>query len=77
MATSWETLEKPGTTLGGWMYDEVNFTYDQILDLETGDTVYYDGLGLGSVWINDTPKPSTTYTKPSKTASTWNNEIKA
>jgi len=76
MPTTWENFERPGAPIGGWMYEEADFTYDQILDLETGDSVYYEALGVAQVWTNTTPKPTTTYIKPTKTASSWNNQAK-
>lgn len=52
MPTTWENLEKPGTIIGGWMYDEAGITYDMVLDLDTQNVVYYDGLGLPTLWTN-------------------------
>lgn len=75
MAT-WDNQEKPGTLVGGWSYNELGLTYNQVLDLDTGNTVFYNGLGIAQTWTNQTPKPSTTYTKPSKTSSAWSNQIK-
>lgn len=52
MPTTWDNLEKPTTYIGGWTYDEAGITYDMVIDLDTGNKVYYDGLGLLSVWTN-------------------------
>lgn len=52
MTTTWENLEKSGVLTGGWQYEEANLTYDQITDIDTGNYVYYEGLGLLAVWTN-------------------------
>lgn len=75
MAT-WDNQEKPGALIGGWSYDELGLTYDQVLDLDTGNTVFYNGLGIAQTWTNQTPKATTTYTNTSKTSSSWSNQIK-
>lgn len=50
--TTWENLEKVGALTGGWEYEEANLTYDQINDLDTGNLVYYGGLGILTTWTN-------------------------
>lgn len=50
--TTWENLEKVGVIEGGWEYEEANLTYDQIIDIDTGNKVYYNGLGLLTTWSN-------------------------
>ena len=50
MSTIWDLIEKVGTFLGGWQYNEPNLTYNQLLDPDSGNVVYYNGLGLGQTW---------------------------
>ncbi len=50
--TTWDNLEKIGTITGGWSYNEVNLAYDQPVDPDTGNTVYYNGIGLSTTWTN-------------------------
>lgn len=51
--TTWDLQEKPGTASGyGWTYDELNMTYDQAIDVDTGLVVKYDGLGTTQTWVN-------------------------
>lgn len=50
MSTSWETYELPGTTGGGWEYDNAAIAYDDLVDGDTGQTLYYDGEGTIQVW---------------------------
>lgn len=50
--TTWENLEKAGALTGGWQYEEANLTYDQITDIDTGNYVYYEGLGMLTTWSN-------------------------
>ena len=50
--TTWGNLEKTGALTGGWQYDEPNLTYDQLIDVDTDNLVYYDGIGLLAVWTN-------------------------
>jgi len=53
MTDTWENLEKPGIINdGGWDYEEQDLDYDQILDLDTGNTVFYEGLGVSTDWTN-------------------------
>jgi hypothetical protein len=37
----------------GWVYDQSNFSYDQVLDPITGMPVTYDGVGVVPVIINE------------------------
>jgi hypothetical protein len=76
MPTTWENLEKPGTLVGGWNYNELGMTYNQVFDVDTGLTVYYNGVGASATWTNQSPKPTTTYTNPSKVSSSWTNQAK-
>jgi hypothetical protein len=50
MATTWDLQEKSGSLSGGWQYDEANLLYDSLIDPDTGNPVYYDGLGLYDAW---------------------------
>jgi len=70
MTTTWENLEKPGTIIGGWDYEEEDMDYDQVLDVDTGNAVLYEGLGLSQNWNNEAPKPTTTFTNESPKATT-------
>lgn len=54
MTTIWDNAPKPNTGLGGWNYDELGYTYDQLLDPTTGAIVYYDSAGILSIWNNQT-----------------------
>jgi len=76
MTSTWDNVEKSGAIGGGWNYNEVELTYEQITDLETGNTVYYEALGLAQNWINQSPKATTVFSNSSKTSSTWNNQTK-
>jgi len=76
MTTIWDNLEKSGTITGGWIYNQPGFSYNQAIDPLTGNTVYYNGVGLGQTWINQAPKSTTNYSNPSKTSSTWTNQVK-
>jgi len=52
MATQWDNAPKPNTTIGGWNYNEISYTYNQSTDPETGAVVYYNGAGQLSIWTN-------------------------
>ena len=54
MSTSWETYEIPGTSGGGWEYDNAILAYDDLTDEETGQTLYYDGEGTAQTWTTQT-----------------------
>lgn len=48
---TWDYQEKSGTNSpGGWHYNEVDLTYNQANDPESGNIVYYNGSGLSSSW---------------------------
>lgn len=49
MAT-WQTQTKPGSLGNGWGYDQLEMTYDQVLDPVTGNTVSYDQIGADVTW---------------------------
>lgn len=49
MAT-WDYQEKSNTVGGGWFYDEANLGYDDLLDPDSGNPVFYDGFGLAQTW---------------------------
>jgi len=49
MAT-WDLQEKPSTDVGGWDYNEELIAYNQDLDEDTGNPVYYNGLGGSQTW---------------------------
>lgn len=48
-ATTWDNLEQSGS---GWIYDEVNLTYNAVLDLDSNNPVYYNGFGAQAAWTN-------------------------
>ena len=50
--TIWDNLEKSGVITGGWDYNEPNLNYDQIVDPDTDNNVYYEGLGIITTWSN-------------------------
>ena len=50
--TTWDNIEKSGTIGGGWFYNEANLEYNQLIDPDSGNPVYYDGLGVSSSWTN-------------------------
>ena len=50
--TTWDLQEESGTSGAGWLYDEVNLTYDNLLDPDSGLPVFYDGLGSTVSWTN-------------------------
>jgi hypothetical protein len=50
--TIWDTIEKAGTSNGGWTYDEDNLEYDQLIDPDSGNKVYYNGVGTSVAWTN-------------------------
>ncbi len=52
MTDTFENLEKVGTIIGGYDYEEEDMDYDQVLDLDTGNTVFYEGLGISTDWTN-------------------------
>ena len=54
MSTTWETYELPGVTGGGWEYDNAAMTYDDLVDADTGQTLYYDGEGTSQTWTTQT-----------------------
>lgn len=51
--TTWNTLDKPGTTTGGWTYNEPGLTYNQTVDSQNDLVVYYNGLGTEQTWTNE------------------------
>lgn len=36
----------------GYFYDELVMFYDQILDVNSGNEVFYDGDGVSVIWLN-------------------------
>lgn len=53
MTDTWENLEKSGTIdNGGYDYEEEDMEYDQDIDVDTGNQVFYDGLGQTTTWNN-------------------------
>jgi len=52
MTDDFENLEKVGTITGGWDYEEQDLDYEQIADVDTGNTVFYEGLGITTDWTN-------------------------
>lgn len=50
--TTWDTIEKSGTVNGGWFFNENNLTFNQEIDEDSGNTVYFNGFGLSANWIN-------------------------
>lgn len=69
--TTWNNFDKTGVVGGGWQYNEANLTYNQVIDPNTGNIVYYNGIGLPTTWSNQSPKNTTNYSTPSKTPSSW------
>jgi len=53
MAT-WDNVEKSGSTTA-WEYNEVNMTYNQLLDPDSNLPVLYNGIGV-STSITNVPK---------------------
>jgi len=51
MTTIWDNLEK-STMLAGWTFNEALISFNQLLDPDTGNTVYFNGLGLDQTWTN-------------------------
>ena len=53
--TTWDLQEKSGEeTGGGWRYEDPNLTYNAATDPDSGDIVYYNGIGLTVTWVNQT-----------------------
>jgi len=52
MAVTWDNIEKPGQTGGGWDYDEPNLDYDSDADPDSNLTVYYNNLGEAPTFTN-------------------------
>jgi len=52
MTTTWDNLEKSGGITGGWSFNETNMSFNQSLDIDTGNTVFFNGLGLLAIWTN-------------------------
>lgn len=52
MATTWDNLEKATTFSGGWDFNEVNLAFNQVNDPDTGNLVYFNGIGLLTTWTN-------------------------
>lgn len=45
----WDRRERSGKA---WTYNDNNLTYNQAVDPDSGDTVYYNGLGSTTTWSN-------------------------
>lgn len=52
MTTTWDNLEKPTTFSGGYQFNESTLEFNQDLDPDTGNIVYFNGVGLLSTWTN-------------------------
>jgi hypothetical protein len=52
MAT-WENIGKPGNQGSGQLYDDLNLEYDALTDPDSGNSVFYDGIGQSQVWTNE------------------------
>jgi hypothetical protein len=52
MPTTWDNIEKSGGITGGWSFNEVSISFNQVLDVDTFNTVFFNGLGLLAVWTN-------------------------
>jgi hypothetical protein len=50
--TTWITQIK--NFIGGWLYNQPGFTYNQALDPISGDPVTYDSVGLADPWTTQT-----------------------
>ena len=48
---NWDNQEKGGT---GWNYNETNLEYNQAIDPDSGDEVFYNSVGLLPVFTNVT-----------------------
>ena len=47
----WDNIEKSGPdSAGGQFYDEHNLFYDAIIDIDSGNGVFYDGTGADGSW---------------------------
>jgi hypothetical protein len=46
---AFDTFERSGT---GWDYNELNMTYNQVLDATTNSPVLYNGVGYVATWNN-------------------------
>jgi hypothetical protein len=54
MVTIWNNVDKPTTNIGGLSFNEIAITFNEAIDEETGSVVYFNGLGTGQIWINET-----------------------
>lgn len=46
MATTWDNVEKSGSTSSGWEYGERNLEYGSLTDPDGNSKVYYGSIGL-------------------------------
>ncbi len=74
MPTLWDNIEKTGTGVGGWMYNEVPLTYNQVIDPDSGLEVFYNGVGVTTGWSNQTELSSSWVNESEVSASIWDNE---
>jgi len=49
--TQWSNVQQVGE--GSWTYDQIGYTYDQILAPEEQLEVNYNGLGSSTIWTNE------------------------
>ena len=49
---TWDNQEKPVASGGGQFYDEINLFYDALVDVDSGNEVFYDGTGASGSWTN-------------------------
>ena len=75
MTTVWDNATKPTTTSGGWNFNELTFMFNEAIDEETGSIVYFNGVGTGQTWLNDTAH-SSTFSNETKNTSTYINITK-
>lgn len=52
MATIWENIDKPGTTTGGWSFNETGYSFNQVSDPNTGAPVLFNGAGPDTIFVN-------------------------
>lgn len=74
--TAWDTFKKPGEVVGGWPFNDPLITFNQAIDVETGDAVFFNGLGTAQVWFNTNKTTTSWTTGGSKGSTAWTNSTK-
>lgn len=55
MSTTWDTQEKSGTdSPGGWEFNDANLMFNSANDPDTGEPVYFNGIGSTVTFTNQT-----------------------